>query len=287
MPPFFTSAGADPAYEALRLGGHANAVAARQEFEPLWAAAAPFLDSDLPRNATMQFQQAFWEVYLAAALLAMGKRLISRDRRGEGGPDIFQADPDVFYEAIAVTPGTSADRVEEAEPLVPRPVPDDQVSLRLASGLAEKLAKYLRYRKSGLAPPGHPFVIAINAGGVPSAVLERSIPRIVRTVFPVGDEVLHLDPTTNKITGVSYEYRPWIAKKSGAHVPTSFFESEGIHGISAVLYSAVDPCNVPSELGADFVLVRNPRAVNPLPPRSLPRSREFWVEGDRLRGEQV
>jgi hypothetical protein len=288
MPPFFgTAAGTDPVFEALRLGTHPNSVAARESFEPLWAVAAPFLGTDVPRNAAAQFQQVFWEVYLAAALQSVGKRLIPRDRRGEGGPDLLQSDPEAFYEAIAVTPGATDDAVTEGEPFVARPVPDDPISLRLTSGLSAKLAKYLRYRDNGSVGPNQPFVIAINAGTVPTARLERTVPRIVRTVFPIGDEVVHLDPTTGLVTGTSHLRRSALIKKSGAEVGTSFFEAEGATGISAVLYSCVDPFNGPAELGADFILVRNPHATNHVGPQFLPRSCEFSVDGDQIRGARV
>lgn len=277
----------DPIYEALRAPDHPNSIRAREYFDELWNIAAPFLSVDLRTNARAQFQQVFWEVYLAATLRTLGKRLVPRANRGprSGGPDLLQLDPEVFYEAIVVSSGTGPDAVVEAAPLVARDVPDAEISLRLTSGLSDKRAAYTRYRQTSMVSPGVPFVIAINAGAVPSASRETTLPRIVRTVFPFGHEVLHFDPATWRRIGRSYTYRSALAKRSGASVPTSFFADDLARGISAILYSCVDPFNWPPGLGQDFVLVHNPQAANVLPRDLFANAREFWIEGDELRGE--
>ena len=290
MPPFFDlRAGVDPVYEALRFPDSPNAIQARQSFDQLWEAAAPFLSAEVVANARSDFHAVFWEVYLAATLRRLGKQLVPRAERDSrsSGPDLLQKSPDIFYEAVAVKPGTAADAVVEAPAGVVHRMPDPEISLRLASGLSAKLSKYIRYREDGTVPPGTPFITAINAGAVPVARIERELPRIVRTVFPIGHEVLHLDAATGRVTGSSYEHRPVLSKQSGAPVSTRFFSEPQASGISAVLYSGVDPFNCPDTAGGDFVLVHNPQATSPAPRGLLPGALEFWIEADRLRGERI
>lgn len=135
-----------------------------------------------------------------------------KDRRS-GGPDLLQRDPEVLYEAIAVGPGDGKDAVVESAPLVACDVPDVEISLRLTSGLSATRDVYVGYRQTGKVSLDVPFVIAINAGAVPSAHLEQALPMIVRAVFPFGDEVLHLDAS-------SYTHRPELIKRSGETVST-------------------------------------------------------------------
>lgn len=290
MQPFFDlQPGCDPTYEALRVPDSPNAVRARAHFDQLWDAAAPFLSSEVVANARSDFHAVFWEVYLAATLRQLGKHLVPRAERTSRsrGPDLLQSGPEIFYEATAVKPGTTADAVVEAVPGGARQVPDVEISLRLTSGLSAKLSKYVGYRKDGTVRPDVPFIIAINAGAVPSAGKELELPRIVRTVFPFGHEVLHFDSTTWRYVGSSYTSRSGLSKHSGETISTRFFDDTQAVGISAILCSCVDAFNWPETGGRDFVLVHNPQATNPAPRGLLPGAVEFWIEGDTLRREQI
>lgn len=286
---FDVTSGSDSTYEALRAPEHPNSARAREYFETLWSTAAPFLDDNIRANARAQFHQSYWEVYLTAALLQLGIRLVPRAERGRhmGGPDLLQREPRVYYEAIALTPGATTDAVTEAPPGVVRDVPDDAISLRLTSGLSEKVRKYVGYREKRAIAFDVPYVIAINAGAVPGSRKEMSLPRIVRTVFPIGNEILQFDSSTGRSIGCSYGFRPALPKHSGASVSTCFFDEPNTDGISAILYSSVDPFNWPESIGSDFVLVYNPHPSNVLPRGGVPGAWEFWIEGDRLRAERA
>ncbi len=282
---FFRGAkGLDPTYEALRAPDNVNSALAREHFDALWQEARPYLADEIRANGRTQFQQVYWEVYLAATLLRQGVQLVSRKQRTQksAGPDLLQRDPDASHEAIAITAGTGLDRVTEAPVGEAREVPDAEITLRITAGLAEKVRKYNGYRRSGLLPIDLPYVIAVNAGSVPSASKETELPRIVRAVLPFGWEVVQLDATTGRIAGRSYQHRPSLEKRSGALVSTQFFETTEAVGVSAVLYACVDPFNWP-ERGSGFVMVHNPRAKNPLPRGLVSGAREFWVDGDALK----
>ena len=276
----------DDAYLQLRYPTHPFAEESRTHLEQLWAMAEPFTDLQLPRRARRSFHAAYWEVYLTAALLDAGLPLAARGRRhfrGKG-PDLqVGMRPKVAWvEATASTPGAGVDHVREAGNRV-RAVPDDQIKLRLLASIDEKKAKYDHYVASGLVDVGEPFIIAINGAMVPSAQLELALPRIVRCVYPFGHEVLELDLKRHAITGSHYEFTDCVGKASGATVSTDWFGRIENAGTSAVLYSCADVWNPPQVLGADFVLVHNPLATNPLPRGFLKRGREYWAEKDELR----
>lgn len=276
--------GLDPDYEALRIPDQADSILARRHFDELWRAAMPYLADEVRANARAQFHQVFWEVYLAATLLKQGAQLVPRAERGPRapGPDLLQRAPSAYYEAIAVTPGTGIDQVTEARVGEVRDVPDADITLRITAGLIEKVRKYHAYLRDGVVPLDMPYVIAINAGSVPSASKEMDLPRVVRAVLPFGWEVIEADGTGRGTGGRSYQYRPSLVKRSGALVSTRFFEQEETVGISAVLYACVGPFAWPKK-GSGFVLVHNPRGVNPLPHGIVPGAWEFWVEDVVLR----
>jgi type I restriction enzyme S subunit len=154
-------------------------------------------------------------------------------------------------------------------------VPDDQIKLRLQSALVNKLQKYNDYRLRGWIGAADGYIVALNAARVPCAMLERTVPRIVASVFPIGIEVVHLDRETLRTVDVTYQYQDSIQKKVGKSVPTTSFLNEAYKGISSVLYSHADAYNRPTNTGGDFVVVHNPLADVPLSLGLLKKGREF------------
>ena len=123
-------------------------VRGREFLEKLWERTSEYVDSDLPDKATRQFHQCFWEMYLAATLLDLRLRLVPRAARKkrDAGPDL-QVGSNVWLEAIAVTEGTGPDAVATAPIGVASQVPDNQMKLRLISGVDEKRGKFERYEQ--------------------------------------------------------------------------------------------------------------------------------------------
>jgi hypothetical protein len=89
----------------------------------------------------------------------------------------------------------------------------------------------------------------------------------VRSVLPVGWEVLTLDTSShkNKVVNSSFQYRPSLSKASGSQVDTDIFTRPEYKHISAVMSSNVDVANPTSVMGEDFIILRNPLASNKLP----------------------
>ena len=253
--------------------------------EDLWARAEPYLDDDAAEKATVDFHAVFWECFLASTLLGCGLSLVPRaDRHPRvGGPDFLVKEPRVWVEAVAVQPGTGPDALEWPEPGVVQSVQDDGVILRLAQALEAKRQTGLRYRRRGWLLADDPYVIAVNSGAVPDGKMERNPPRVIRTVFPFGDEAIYIDPSTMQATQRVHARRTRITKMSGGEVSTRAFEQPEFDGVSGILYSIVDAFNPPAENVDGLCLVRNPRATQPLSSNFRPDILTYWRDGDLLR----
>src|ERR1700687_2316210 len=170
---FGIEAGADEMYNRVskpRGDAPRQLLNAREFSEQLWRRTANYVDADLPEKAAQHFHQAFWEMYLAASLLEVGLPLLPRTERKSpsSGPDLLIA-PNIWVEAIAVTPGAGPDAVPDHSNDFGKAydVPDRELRLRLVSGMTEKRNKFESYRKKGLVGPDDVCVIAINGAMLP------------------------------------------------------------------------------------------------------------------------
>lgn len=290
----FIEQGTDKVYEAIREEINDRCREARDFVEELWPRVGHFLDPGFSSKLGQQFHQHFWELYLAATLHDSDLRL---EKQGSAkGPDILlqAANQRTWVEAIAVEPGNGADAVTEATPGDVRDVPDDQIKLRLTNALDEKFRKYQDYIRKSIVSDSDRFIIAVNAARVPSARKERELPRIVRTLFPIGHEILHIENETGRLVRSTYEYQGKVLKQSGTGISTTAFQDPRYEGISAIIYSCSDVFNRPDILGSDCVTVHNPLARNPLSRNFFQRGSVFWVDSclrnhrwSRIRGQDA
>ena len=219
-----------------------------------------------------EFSSRFWEIYLVTSFLEDGFCLV--EKKNPEGPDIKikLGDRIIWVEAVVPGPGgeTNNDRVPDLEYGVAREVPDEQMKLRLTNAFSGKFCKYKNYREKDLIKEGDDYVIAINGYLIGSGRNEREVPRIVRTLFPIGNMVYHIRVPNNfdqraEITGQSHEYQKEIVKCEGSRVPTDPFLNDEYAGISAVLYSDCSLLNFDytenlnyRRLSRSFILVHNP-----------------------------
>jgi hypothetical protein len=274
----------DATYRVLQSADNPRTLDARTFVETLWRKTEPYLDAHVRSRAARQFHQAFWEIYLCAALLDLRLPVTPRDfrRRRDQGPDLQLGDVDAWCEAIAVTAGDGPDAVEEAVSGQIRAVPHDAIKLRLTAALNEKKRKFEGYATSGFVSDAEPCIVAINAALVPSSTVELDVPRIVASVFGFGWPTVVLDEATGTIRPSSYTHQPEVAKANDARVSSAIFLTQECSAVSAVLCSCADHLNRPATLGADFILVHNPNATTPLRRSFIPRGREYWKQGDQL-----
>jgi hypothetical protein len=282
MIPFFEEGAASRVYCDVRDGINDWCRDARDFTESIWPRCEAYLDPEVRNDARQSFHQRWWEIYLSHVLLDSGVALVPRQSKpfARKGPDLLALVKNrrFWIEAVTASAGVGPDAVSESEPMLVRDVPHEGIKLRLQSAISEKLRKYSTYRTKGLLGEGEGYIVAINAAQVPSAVLERSVPRIVSVLFPIGIEVVQLDVQTGQFTDMSYQYQECVVKRSGTTVPTTTFLDESSSGISAVLYSCSDAWNRPASPGVDFVLVHNPRSLVPLPHGLLRRGLEYSAE---------
>lgn len=274
----------DSDYRILR-DGDRNIIEEGREFvEAIWKECRAFVDQNLPEKARTSYAAAFWELYLAHSLLDAGISLVPRAERepARHGPDLLARGPTVWLEASAPTSGKGRDAVPEPEFGTVRAVPDDEIILRYRQAISSKLDQLARHKDRGWVRPGDSVVIALSGARIPSARLEMTIPRIVRSVLPFGSESFHVDIDTMEVVDRTFGYRPAVEKRSGATVDVDLFLDEAHSGVSALLASCVDEINRPAVSGSDFVLIHNPLAEHPLPRGWLRVGEEYWVEDDNL-----
>jgi hypothetical protein len=252
--------------------------------QELWKRTSDYLDPDLPAKATRAFHQCYWEMYLAAVLLDLDMPLVPRELRkhkGDAGPDI-QVGANVWIEAIAVEEGNGPDAVPHFAEFEAYEVPDDQMKLRLISGLSEKRNKFERYLKNGLINTGDTCIIAVNTGLVGPLFSERFPHRAARALLGIGAEVLHIDVASKEIVGRSLSEQSAIRKVSGNEVGQSMFLDGSCPIVSACIQSEAHWGFFPHRIGSDFVTVHNPSAATPLRRRFVARGTEYWVDDGQL-----
>jgi len=269
----------DQAYNNLRDIQKDWMIDARMFCEELWKVYCPYADDHFLTEIQRDFYSRFWEMYLACSLIDMGINISCP----KPGPDIRinTGDSVTWIEAVAPTAGApnSSDEVRQYEDLEAHNIPEEQIVLRYRNAIHEKYnTKYFEYLKKGIVNKTDSYVIAVNGSKIPYSRTDFSPPRIVRTVLPVGYPQVTIDRKSSRITDTSsYQYRDKVSKKSGSEVSTALFFENFYAGLSAVLFSNVDPTNRPQFLGQDFVTVHNHRASNPVSEEFVRRGMEYRV----------
>jgi hypothetical protein len=260
----------------------------RNYVENLWREFAPYADNSFKSDIVYNFHNRFWEMYLACTLL---RNKLSLSRKSYSvGPDLLidvGDNKNIWIEATVPGKGTGPDKIEVPEPKLGKPevnrVPTEKIILRFRSAIFDKFQKFKKYRNEKIINENDIYIIAINGRRVPLSFLENEIPYIVQAVLPFGDETISFDVKTLDVIDHFYKYRPHIEKSTGASISTKIFLDNEHVGISAILYSNADLFNKPEEMGADFILVHNPYANNPIDIGWLPVGREYWVESNKLK----
>jgi type I restriction enzyme S subunit len=160
-------------------------------------------------------------------------------------------------------------------------VPDQEIVLRYRSAISEKFDnKYQRYLTTGAVSSSDPYLIAINSCKIDADIAPSDPPRILQAVLPLGDRQITLDKVTMAVIHISFEYRPVIARSGGAEVSTDLFFDDAYANLSGIIFSRAGVGELPKDLGGDFILVHNPKAENPVPPRFFKLGREYTIQRD-------
>jgi len=256
----------DPVYIFLRDDDGHEAIELRYYAESLWDKYHPYADRHFLVEIGRDFHSRFWEMYLACTFMDNGHAISSTDR----GPDIRinYGAKIIWIEAITPTSGdpSKPDSVPYLRMGVAQEVPDRQIILRYRSAIRDKyFDTYFKYLDDEIVSNDDCYVIALNGCRIPSSRTDLEPPRIIRSVFPFGWQVVTIDTKSHKIVKTGYQYRPYLRKASGERVDTDIFTKLEYQHISAVLFSNVDFANRTPVPGDDFIVVRNPLALKPLP----------------------
>ncbi len=263
----------DKAYNNIRDSQRSMAVSGKKVCERLWDIFEPHADHNFVEQFQKDFYARFWEMDLTCALIEKGYDISCP----KPGPDICinQQGARIWIEAIAPNSGTGPDQVPEIELDIVQSTPDAQIILRLTSAIAEKHVKYIKYLADGVVAENEPYIIAINGSNINLSLGDSTPPRIVKSVFPIGNQYVTLNKETLEIVGDGFEFKQAVSKQNGTDIPIDVFLNPKFEGISAVLYSNTDCANRPENTGNDYITVHNPLARNPMNEGYLKFGREF------------
>lgn len=279
----------DPAYVCQ--GGVTTRKGTKGWLEGLWKQYEPYADTHFLDDFKKQFTQRCWELYVGTTFLNRGFKLGTHRAAGADFEVLNENDSRLMWvEAIAVRPGEGADRVPEMVYGMAMNVPEEEMVLRIASGLDTKHKKYLADLGKGLMNQDDPYVIALDRSELghvemPPSLIHKALFGVghMTLSFPVpqvGEKPRQAEPTHG------WSMRPELTKKSGNPVKLLFFQDPANEGISAVIYSidhVIGAPRDPKEMGEHFIVVHNPYARNPLPSSAIPFGEEYRVDGDFVR----
>ncbi|MDC0294653.1 hypothetical protein OAK98_04580 [Mariniblastus sp.] len=249
----------DAVYIALKESAHESH---REFLEGLWQEFEPLADSGFIDLIARNFQQRFWEMYVACTLKKQGLSLESADE----GPDLKVTNLELttWVEAIAPNSGSGDDAVSSGVIDGVAGVDEEGIILRLTGAIAEKHNKYLGYLKNGIVEETEPYVIAVNGYNIPTSETDDWPYYIMKAVYALGNQGGLINTESGEIEYEEIQRKPTITKSSGSSVSTNIFEDEAYKGISAIIYSRSNGGNGPIELGTDFKILINPIASNPI-----------------------
>lgn len=259
-------------YKNIRDSSHPAAESGRELCNKLWEVFRPYSDEHFTTEATIDFIARFWEMDLTVSLLEQGLNV----ECPKPGPDVCLKydNKNIWVEAIAPQKGSGADKVPEQKDGVVCNVPNEKIILRYTSAISEKFNKYQEYLDKNILSDEEPYVIAINGCQIPSARLDFDPPRIVRSVFPIGDEYVTIDKKAMKAVDRGFQFKASVKKESGSDIMIKHFIEPDFSGVSAIIFSCSDCCNRPTN-GNDWIIVHNPEAKNPLPQEWITCEREY------------
>ena len=288
MTSFFQPGPASQPYKSVRDG--TNLADVKNLIEHMWLAYHPHADPHFLTDAKQHFHQRTWEMYLWYVLSSHG---FSPTKPGSKGPDYCfrSGEEKTWLEAVAPGRGEGRDAVprlrflndmlETGEKPIAQDVPEEEILLRFTHALDYKRKRYEEYRSENIAQKTDPFIIAINGCLATDYRGDPPVPYVIKATIGLGHLMVSFDPTGKEPPSSSYQIKKQVLKRNQEPIPTNVFLREEYRGISGVLYSPKDICNIPDKVGSEMYYFHNPRAENPLPFGLFKFCREFWVDLER------
>src|SRR5215831_1944053 len=252
----------DVAYQHTR--DDPSGAAHKRFVEELWAKFYPLADPHFREDARNHFLERFWEMYLAVALIEQGFPL---HRHGERGPKFYAliGNRRVWFEPVAPSLGTTADQVPKPVTGAAAYLSDMKTILRLTNAFGTKRRVYAAALDKGIISPNDAYVLAINTrDNTPNVAYRNSMPFFIEAFLPLSSGTFILDEKAIVMRDSYYQYRPYVTKLSGTCSFTLTFLNDEASFCSAILHSTVDWANHPAQLGGEFEVLHNHRAMRPL-----------------------
>ncbi|HOZ48677.1 MAG TPA: hypothetical protein PK468_18865 [Candidatus Hydrogenedentes bacterium] len=185
----------------------------RKRLRTFWRVFEPYADRHFAVEIRKDFQQRFWEMYLAWGLLGKGFSL--RKNTGKA-PDLCLdcASRPHWVECIVPKAGSGDDAVPEMGSNSQLKMPNSEILLRYTSAISEKHCKYEGYLKKRIVAQDEPFIIAVNGACIPYVWSDENVPRIVKALYGIGDQCVVLNPRTGTSEGEGHLMQPERRKKS-------------------------------------------------------------------------
>jgi len=200
----------------------------RQWIEDMWMEYRQFADRNFASEFKAHFSQRAWELYLGITLhKRWGLQPGSKSKRESAGPDFKtihntnKSAQTVWIEAIAIEKGDAPNRVPEMVFNDVADLPEDQMLLRLLSGVADKYKRYCKYVEQDIVGTGDLYIIAINRSKLEH--LDSQIPLILKCLFKLGWQILftELKRPELKATESFWTTRDQITKDNGSDTKIS------------------------------------------------------------------
>jgi type I restriction enzyme S subunit len=255
--------GNDSKYINLVESNHPVAMETKSFIDSLWVTYEKLADRNFTKEMKIDFDSRYWEMYLTCLLAKNGIPV----KCPKPGPDILiECDHNIWVEAIAPTPGETGYPDSVPQAIEVQDYPSEQIILRYRTAIREKFEKkYFQYIESGIIVENDPYVIAISSCKIDIASLYPPIPEIIKSVFPIGHQQIHINQSDGSVVGNDYKYTDVVEKKSGNTVSTDLFFDEKYNNISGILYSSANAVNNQSLSGNEIIFIHNPNATNPIP----------------------
>ncbi len=238
--------------------------------ESLWRKFNIYADNHFLSQIKRNFYNRYWEMYLTVTILEWGYTIESNSE----GPDVLIKNKmnKIWIEAVTSGNGDTKDSVPKVKMNITQVIPEEQMILRLRNSIEEKSKVYKKYIKDLIIEDKEPFVIALN-GAKLNFMTDDDIPYILKALLPIGNYYSNFKNET-----LSIGFRDKIVKKNGAEISTNIFFDDKYKHISAILYSNVNAYDFDKDLGSDFILIHNPKAINPLPIDILKKGKIITID---------
>ncbi|MCP5304966.1 MAG: hypothetical protein H6953_05940 [Chromatiaceae bacterium] len=282
----------DHGFENIRAGESPVEQQLRAMLQEMWMHYEPYADPDFRQGFARDVDGRFWEMYLGCTLLAAGRTLLPAiDRQREGGqPDLCVIEDDRRIWIEAITPDVGDPGPDQ----IVRPVPINegggfvaaptrQAQIRTSGAFWNKAQRIARYIEQGVIASEDARIIAISGSRFGVYVAEQPLPLIMRTLFPIGDAFVTIDPITGDVLQEGFFDAPHILREGNA-IPRTAFVVERFACISGVIWSRVSIGNLSRE-SRPITYVHNPLAQVPLPMNWGVWDREFVTIRDGERWE--